>query len=290
MPAPEGCPALGRLLEKHRAGPPRTRSLIVTVYGDAISPRGAELALPALLTLMRRLGFADGVVRTALSRLAADGWLDRTRLGRASFYRLAAHGIREVAAATPRIYGPLAPAWNGRLRLVLADASTDRSALNDAGFALIAPGVLIAPDSAAAPADALCLLAEGEARAMQSVAARAWPLPALEKLYLGFAGQFTPLLHDAQSLKPLEAMAARVLLIHEYRRIVLRDPHLPSALLPDMWPGHSARRLCADIYAKLAPASEQWLGTVENASGPLPQGPDPLHRFSDGDKRPVEPA
>ena len=274
----------------HRAGPPRTRSLIITIYGDAISPHGAELALPALLTLMRRLGLADGVVRTALSRLAAEGWLDRTRIGRTSFYRLAARGLREVADATPRIYGPLSPAWNGQLRLVLAEASTDRESLNNAGYALIAPGVLIAPNFAVPPDDALCLLAGGEPEVMRAVAARAWPLATLENLYLGFLTQFTPLLRDVQNLMPLAAMAVRVLLIHEYRRIAFRDPHLPAALLPDMWPGHPTRRLCADLYASLAPASEQWLGTLENASGPLPQGPDPMHRFSDGDRLRAEPA
>ena len=83
--------------------------------------------------------------------LLRDGWLERMRMGRSSFYRLAARGIREFATATPRIYGPLSRPWNGRLRLVLADAATDRIRLDQAGYALIAPGVLIAPDSALAP-------------------------------------------------------------------------------------------------------------------------------------------
>jgi len=52
---------------------------------------------------------------------------------------------------------------------------------------------------------------------------------------------------------------ARILLIHHYRRVVLRDPLLPTALLPPDWPGQAARRLCGEIYRGLLPASEQWL-------------------------------
>ncbi len=290
MTAPGRWPALERLLAAYRAGPPRTRSLIITVYGDAISPRGGETALPALLTLMRRLGLADGVVRTALSRLTADGWLERTRMGPTSFYRLAEWGLRESAAATPRIYGPLSQPWGGQLRLVLADGGTDRASLDRTGYALVAPGVLVAPDYAEPPTDALCLLAGGEPGALQALTERAWPLDALATAYAMFLEKFEPLAADAAHLAPLDAMVARTLLVHEYRRVILRDPHLPAALLPAGWPGHSARRVCTALYAALVPASEQWLDTRENASGPLPRGPDPLSRFSDGDKRRAAPA
>jgi phenylacetic acid degradation operon negative regulatory protein len=275
-----GCwPALTGLLATHSAGPPRTRSLILTVYGDALTPRGGEAALTALLTLMRRIGLTDGVVRTALSRLTAEGWLDRTRTGRTSFYRLAPRGVHEFAAATPRIYGPLSQPWNGQLRIVFTDTANNRASLEQSGYALVAPSVLVAPEYAEAPTDAICLSATGEPEAVQSLARRAWPLAALAHSYSRLLGMFTPLAAEATALPPLEALVTRVLLIHEYRRIALRDPHLPAALLPKHWPGFTARHLCISIYAALAPASERWLDGVENASGPLPRGPDPLLRF-----------
>ena len=67
---------LAGLLDRLRTEPSRTGSMIVTVYGDAILPRGGEAAMADLLVLMRRLGAAEGVVRTAVSRLARDGWLE----------------------------------------------------------------------------------------------------------------------------------------------------------------------------------------------------------------------
>ncbi|MFZ2157833.1 MAG: PaaX family transcriptional regulator C-terminal domain-containing protein, partial [Bradyrhizobium sp.] len=70
--------------------------------------------------------------------------------------------------------------------------------------------------------------------------------------------------------------------IHYYRRVVLRDPLLPTALLPADWPGRAARQLCGEIYRAMLPASEQWLernGTCE--TGPLSgAGKDLARRFT----------
>ena len=66
-------------------------------------------------------------------------------------------------------------------------------------------------------------------------------------------------------------MVARILLIHAYRRIVLRDPGLPAALLPDDWPGHAARALTGRIYRRLLGPSESYLDAhARNEEGPLP--------------------
>src|SRR4051794_8855212 len=102
---------LESILTRLAGQPSRTGSLIITLYGDAIAPRGGSLWLGTLLEVFRAAGVGEGVVRTACSRLAADGWLARTRRGRNSFYRLAARGLAETETAAPRIYGPLAPGW-----------------------------------------------------------------------------------------------------------------------------------------------------------------------------------
>ena len=70
-------------------------------------------------------------------------------------------------------------------------------------------------------------------------------------------------------------MVARTLLIHEFRRVVLRDPHLPDTLLPARWPGHEAHRLCARVYHAVLPAAERWLDAHRLAGdGTLPP-PEP---------------
>jgi phenylacetic acid degradation operon negative regulatory protein len=63
----------------------------------------------------------------------------------------------------------------------------------------------------------------------------------------------------------------RTLLIHEYRRLHLRDPLLPSGLLRANWPGAQAAGLCRDIYARVFAASEAHLSRVAaQLDGPLP--------------------
>ena len=75
-----------------------------------------------------------------------------------------------------------------------------------------------------------------------------------------------------ERLSEADAFTARILLIHHYRRVVLRDPLLPTALLPSDWPGRAARALCGEIYRGLLPASEQWLDRhATNENGPLPK-------------------
>ena len=282
---------LAGLLAALRDAPSRTGSVIITVYGDAIAPRGGELALASLLELMAALGANGGVVRTAISRLARDGWLEGRRDGRRSFYRLSRRGELESAKAGPRIYGSLECPWNGQLRLVFAEAGVERTMLEHAGYALLAPGVLTAPDSALAPPPGIpALLSHGTPEAMRDLAARAWPVTRVGADYLGFVDLFTSLDGLAAGLQPLEALAARVLVIHEFRRVTLRDPRLPIGLLPPGWPGIAARNLCVKLYTTLGTASELWLDAAENWSGPLPRGPDPTARFNGGDTQPAVPA
>jgi phenylacetic acid degradation operon negative regulatory protein len=47
------------------------------------------------------------------------------------------------------------------------------------------------------------------------------------------------------------------LIIHDQRRLLLRDPELPDVMLPAEWPGQKARLLCKELYRRLAPASER---------------------------------
>ena len=53
---------------------------------------------------------------------------------------------------------------------------------------------------------------------------------------------------DARVHDPAQCFVVRTLLIHAYRRVLLRDPLLPAALLPLDWPGAAAYALCRDFY------------------------------------------
>src|SRR5579863_4169899 len=93
--------ATDRLLRSFRARKPlRVGSLLVTIFGDAIAPRGGVVTLGSLIRLAALFGLPDRLVRTSVARLAHDGWLVARREGRRSEYRLTTDGEQRVADAT----------------------------------------------------------------------------------------------------------------------------------------------------------------------------------------------
>ncbi len=269
-------PVLLPLLRHLRAEPSRTWSVIVTVYGDAVLPRGGSLWLGTTLTLCAAMGIGANAVRTAVSRLAADGLLERAREGRNSFYRLAEAERATFLAAGARIYAARGPVWDGVFRLAFPDPSRDPPA----GFYPLAPGAFVATSDPAATEDAILLRATTSDEEARRLAARAWPPEPLATRYRRFVATFSDLA-EPEALDGVDALAARVLLIHDWRRLVLRDP-LPDALRPPDWPGAAARALCARLYRALLPASEAWLGAHGAAEdGALPPPAPWLHeRFA----------
>src|SRR6266700_2243868 len=225
MPQP-----LSRIVDQLKRDPSRTGSIVITVFGDAIVPRGGSVWLGTLLEFFAKIDIEGSVVRTAMSRLAADGWLERSRFG-----------------------SPL-------------------------------PGVWVAPAGAPVPDEAghaIRLEVSAEDESGRRLLSESWPLDRTAGAYMKFMTIFAPL-HDrldrGPALADIDAFTARILLIHHYRRVVLRDPLLPGALLPADWPGRAARALCGAIYRTLLPASERWLDQhAINEAGPLPA---PGHRLA----------
>ena len=100
---------LARIIDQLKREPSRTGSIVITMFGDAIVPRGGSVWLGTLLAFFETLDIDASVVRTAMSRLTADGWFERERVGRNSFYRLVKKGRLTFDIATRHIYDPPPP-------------------------------------------------------------------------------------------------------------------------------------------------------------------------------------
>ena len=61
-----------------------------------------------------------------------------------------------------------------------------------------------------------------------------------------------------------EALIIRILLVHEWRRIILKIPPNPSNFEDDDWPLENCRSLVASIYSKVSLKSEDWWGIPLN--------------------------
>ena len=118
---------------------------------------------------------------------------------------------------------------------------------------------------------------------------KAWNLGDLALSYESFLQKYEPirdalLARGQEDVSEENAFLVRTLLIHDVRRLLLRDPQLPESLLPAAWPGSSARLLCRDLYRKLLPLSESHLNaTVRLSSGTMPNASHALFtRFEFG--------
>src|ERR1700724_4889871 len=97
---------LTRIIDQLKREPSRTGSIIITMFGDAIVRRGGSVALATLLEFCETLDIDASVVRTAMSRLTADGWFERNKVGRNSSYRLVQRGRLTLDIATRHISYP----------------------------------------------------------------------------------------------------------------------------------------------------------------------------------------
>lgn len=303
------------LLRRFRGRRPlRGGSLLVTIFGDSIAPRGGVVTLGSLIRLAQPFGLAERLVRTSVARLAQDGWLIARRDGRRSEYRLTPNGQHRFAEATKRIYGKSPASWDGQWTLIVLPPAGGkrRESLREEfrwlGFGQVSAGVFAHPSCSLAQArdwvrnldaskDALLLQSSSEELAVdRRLVAAGWDLAGLARRYQRFVKAFRPIQAAVapgvsvpaapapSGAGPLTAEAAfviRTLLIHDYRKIHLQDPLLPPALLPDDWIGSTAYDLCSRLYGTVFAAAEYFLSqTASTLSEPLPRvNPEACARF-----------
>ena len=292
-PKPPVATATQGLLRRFQSQRPiRGGSLLVTIFGDAVAPRGAVVTLGSLIQLAAPFGLTERLVRTSVARLAQDGWLLARRDGRLSEYQLAPWGQQRFAEATRRIYSKGPADWDGHWTLLVLppNGSKRRESLRDGlrwlGFGQLSPGVFAHPNSDLGQArqwtasldvgkDALLFRAAGaDVGIDKTVVSVGWDLGELARRYKRFVDAYSTVaaaLHSHDELAPESAFVIRTLLIHEYRKIHLQDPLLPPALLPRDWVGSSAYELSAQLYGKVFTAAEQFLtATASTLDGNLP--------------------
>jgi phenylacetic acid degradation operon negative regulatory protein len=285
-------PPVSRVLRRFREQRPlRGGSLLITLFGDAIAPRGGAVTLGSLIRLAAPFGLTERLVRTSVARLAGDGWLIARRSGRRSEYRLTRGGAARFAEATRRIYAANPHRWDGVWTLVLlrggsaAQMDAVRRELRWLGFGQLTPLLFAHPACPmrsarrllrSAPGARAALLLESESPDLagdRRLAARGWDLKELSRRYRRFLRAFAPLEASlARAKVPAEvAFVVRTLLIHEYRKIHLKDPLLPPALLPADWVGTAAYQLCRRLYARVFVAAERHLeACARQLHAPLP--------------------
>jgi phenylacetic acid degradation operon negative regulatory protein len=282
----------GELAAVLAAEPRRAGSLAITVFGDVVSQQGGAVWLGSLVELLGAFGLNERQVRTAIFRLAREGWLVAEQHGRRRYYALSALGQRLFARAAVRIYAAEDAAWNGEWTLVMAGNVAPevrdelRKRLSWQGFGVLGSGLLAHPRADAAVLEEIFgelavnetvvvwharTADEGPLRALVRAA---WQLEDIADRFATLVARYEPLarqLEGGARCSEAQALLLRCLLVHDYRRILLRTIDLPAELLPGDWPGSVARDLVARIYRLVhARASVHASACLRNVNGPLP--------------------
>lgn len=244
-------------------------SFIVTIYGDVVVPRGEVLWIGSLIAICARIGIRENLVRTAVSRLVAADRLEGTRAGRRSFYRLAPAARAEFADAARLLYARAVPAddW---LMVLDPDMTEDRARRHR--MARMAGDLWIGPARGDRPETRGLVLRATPVAGQDQLPQLAayWDLGALADGYRDLLDRFGPLM-DGPALSAEDALLARLLLVHRYRSVLLRDPGLPLGALPATWPGAEAQTLFRTLYAALSPGADAHIArALEGEDGPLP--------------------
>jgi phenylacetic acid degradation operon negative regulatory protein len=230
-------------------GGQRVWSLMVSLFGDLAQGSGDAIDGPVLSTIMTALDVRPEATRVALHRLRNDGWLQSRKSGRISQHSLTPKGRQESAAASPRIYAAV-PNLNEAWQLVLTeDASTETdSGLKAAGFTGLLPRTYVGPATAIAPTNSLSL---------HGGTPPDWLRNAVEPG--GLAEDYAALLHALTTLRadlpgpddlsPLDIAVLRCLIVHNWRRLVLKHAALPGGLIRADWPGYQCHVLVDDMLA-----------------------------------------
>jgi phenylacetic acid degradation operon negative regulatory protein len=258
------------------------RSALFDLYGDHLRSRSGSAPVAALVRMLAPLGIASPAVRTAVSRMVRQHWLEPVRLAQGPGYRLTARAERRLSDAAARIYRSGIAPWDGRWHVVVLDPISSRgtrervrTGLTYLGYAVLRDSTWLSPR----PSPELDgLLVAEEVRAQRFVArydgetalltAAAWDLSGLGRSYDRWLEDAKVLVGETGGeFSDQAAFVTRSRLVHEWRKFLFRDPGLPGELLPPQWPGHRAAEFFDAEAARLLPGASRYVDACLRLEG-----------------------
>ncbi|SCG33898.1 PaaX family transcriptional regulator [Micromonospora humi] len=260
------------------------QGVVVTLMADYTLRTRAALPSAAIVALLAETGVTSAGARTAISRLARRGVLERSRQGRNSSYRLSPAVATDLSAGGNWILTSTTASapWDGCWTVIAfslpqehaAQRRTLRGQLRWLGFAPLYDGLWVSPYELTPPARSLLAgLASGAVTVFrgrqaeldaigQRAPVEAWDVAGIAGRYEEFLRRWTPLASRTDAVDGPTAVRARTEVMDTYRRFPTLDPQLPRELLPAGWPRQAARDLFAAVYDGLADTAERHVRAV----------------------------
>jgi len=227
-------------------------SLIVTVFGDLAQNPGDGISGPLLSAILDPVGVKPEASRVATHRLRKEGWIVSERSGRNRLHHLTEFGRTQSAAASPRIYSApvFDPVWHILLMAPGVRATADHVA--------VMPRVFLGNGPAPHRADALVI--EGGVTNVPAWMKAQIASASLREKYAVLETVLSQIsLSVPPALTPLETAILRTLIVHHWRRLVLRHPALPDGFYSSDWRGTACRKTAFSLLDALPRPSLQVL-------------------------------
>jgi phenylacetic acid degradation operon negative regulatory protein len=267
----------------------RFSTVVYTLFGAFIVPRGGEVCVTSLINLVVPLGFSQNAIRLGLSRMARHGVFHIRRSGRRSYYSLNAKGMKWMEQGRVRAFEAKRRKWDGRWRLLVYNIPETLRALRDKlryklqslGYANLSASFWISPYDLQTELHRYLkergMLAYVETFTAEytgqlghsELAAKIWRIDEMTEQYRIFVGKYKKLLSAYKQLakkgkaKDLaDCFARRFCMTAEYVALRLEDPMLPAELLPDNWVGIRAEGIYDDLLRLLKPRADAFVDSV----------------------------
>jgi len=231
-------------------GGQRVWSLMISLFGDLAQGEGEQIAGPVLSAMMAAMQIKPEAARVALHRLRNDGWVTSEKSGRISWHGLTVKARCESIAASPRIYAlpEAAPSAWQLILLQRSDAGV-QAELTASGFSQILPRVYIGDVEHPAPTGALALQgAEAPAWLMEQMvpAALMAEYSRLNDTLRALAAE----LPASSRLGALDTAVLRCLIVHNWRRLVLKHAAPPQGLIAHAGGMHQCHVIVSQLLAR----------------------------------------
>ncbi|MET7996109.1 PaaX family transcriptional regulator C-terminal domain-containing protein [Amycolatopsis sp. NPDC005232] len=248
----------------------------MTMLGRYCLEENPEIATAGYIEVLARIGVSAHATRLTLSRMTERGLLDRSRQGRAAYFRATEVGLRVVRVQQQRTFhdtaeGPQPPgAWTVLCFSLPETHRKERHLLRRSlaweSFGLLRDGVWLAPGERDVSAILAQLPGAGVEKHVevftaypkfddvQGMISRTWHLDELAARYDRFLRSW-----DVPDPVPeaLDDLGRDLILASAWRQLLRETPHLPAEHLPGDWPAARCHELFRTLHENYRPDADR---------------------------------
>ncbi|MGH1576635.1 PaaX family transcriptional regulator C-terminal domain-containing protein [Planktotalea sp.] len=227
---------------------PRVWSFIVTIFGDLTQAQGDAISGPVLADILLPVGVRPEAMRVALHRLRNEGWLETSKRGREALHSLTPSGFEQSARASHRIYAEdhrAGPDWHVLCYppALSSEEQVRAEAFAHQGYVAISSGVYLSNGELSPNAKDAFVIKGTIGDVPQWLSKALVP----DALTLGFndlssaleLATLTSL--TSEDLSAIQIATLRALIVHRWRKLILKTPNFPDRLFGPQFEGTRCR-------------------------------------------------